>query len=857
MIRFPLRYARANVLIGPGGEAAGLYRVESRSYPFLSIADKWGLLHRLERLIAVVGADLSIYRIARPYPADRYAAEVAWLADREHADRARWRGYLEAQQERLASLDSHLPEIYLAISLTEGRRGGGALRSIGRARRRLEDLAGVGVASPISGAELRSLAEAERRAFGRAASVVELRRAGTEDLQWLLRRAAVRGLGEPELERQWQPDALILGEGEEVLYEPLESDLREPVNAPMREDPGRAPSLVVESEAGDSHQAFLCLGSLAEEAEFPGAAEILFAPLEGAGPVDAVLHADLVGNREALAQVRRRVLDVEHSYREQLAGSPTGPGALAEEDRELAREYEAILSSVARPPMLRASISLAVGAADADTLEARITTLRESYGEVVLHRPRGLQHALFLDHLPRPDGGAVSDYRRQMTTEQVAASVPIATAAVGSPGGVYLGYDPVAGRPVRFDPTEAPRDSRPSAVLFSGTPGSGKTIAAQVIAHAGLLRGSLVIDFDPKPDHRLAELSGLADEEVEVLELSADPVHRGKLDPLRIGLPELREELASSYLLELLRDPPSSWEVAIDRAVRDAVRADERSLSQVVARMRESEAPGASDAAEALEVVADFGLARLGFSHPDGAEVKLLDEDAEGRPSLITIRMPGLNLPDPGTDRAAYTRSERVSVATLALVAASTLKLISGDRDRHKIVLLDEGWVFFASSQGRALLNKLIRLGRGFNATVLLATQKVEDLGELAQLVGTTFLFGQDSPRAAARGLEEFGLDPEEGALASRLTEYRRGRGLQRDLDGRWGEVQVDPDPDLLAELDTTPGRRSPRSHVSGGQAGRARGEHARGGRPARGRPRRRGHVDDPGEGRPREEAEA
>jgi hypothetical protein len=30
--------------------------------------------------------------------------------------------------------------------------------------------------------------------------------------------------------------------------------------------------------------------------------------------------------------------------------------------------------------------------------------------------------------------------------------------------------------------------------------------------------------------------------------LSADPVHRGKLDPLGIGLPELREELASSYL---------------------------------------------------------------------------------------------------------------------------------------------------------------------------------------------------------------------------------------------------------------------------------------------------------------------
>jgi hypothetical protein len=802
VIRFPLRYARANVLIGPGGEGAALYRADTLSYPWLPAAEKWGLLHRLERLVAIVGADLSIWRVARSYPVDRHAAESEWLADPDHADPERWRSYLDAQQTRLAGLDSHLPEVYLAISLTERRRSGGALRSLDRARRRLEDVAGVGAPSPIAASGLRFLAEAERRAFGRAASVISLRRATTAELQWLLRRAACRGLGEPPLEQDWQPDALILGgggEGGEPTYESLSSDLWRFANAPMTEPTDRPASLVVESELGDSHQAFLCLGSLAEEAEFPGAAELLFAPLEGAGPVDAVLHADLVANREALAQVRRRVLDAEHTYREQLAGSPTGPGARAEEDRELAREYEAILSSVARPPMLRASISLAVGAPDPETLEARVTTLRERFGEVALHRPRGLQHALFMEHLPRPDGGAITDYRQQMTTEQVAATVPVATAAVGSEGGVYLGFDPVAGRPVRFDPTEAPRDSRPSAVLLTGTLGSGKTIAAQAIAHAALLRGSLVIDFDPKPDHRLDALPELQGE-VTRLELSADPAHRGKLDPLRIGLPELREELASSYLLELLRDPPPSWEVAIDRAVRDAVREGNESLGAVVDGLRAADRPGAHEAAEALEVISDFGLARLGFS--DGQSP---DEPLPAS-ALTTIRMPGLNLPEPGTERAAYTRSERVSVATLALVAALALKLISGDRKRHKLVVLDEAWALFASSQGRALLNRLVRLGRAFNATILLVSQRVDDLGELSQLVGVTMIFGQDSVRAAAAGVEAIGLDPSEGGLAQRVTEYRRGRCLMRDLDGRVGETQVDPLPSLLAALDTTPG---------------------------------------------------
>src|SRR4029077_126908 len=204
VIRFPLRYARANVLIGPGGEAAALYRVGTSSYPYLPVAEKWALLHRIERLIAVVGADISIWRIARSYPSGSYAAELAWLADPDHADEGRWRAYLEDRQRRLADLDAHVPEVFLAISLTEGRRAGGALRSLDRARRRLEDLAGVGAPRPIPAAELRTLAEAERRAFERGAAVVSLRRSTTEELGWLLRRASCRGLGEPPGEKGWE-----------------------------------------------------------------------------------------------------------------------------------------------------------------------------------------------------------------------------------------------------------------------------------------------------------------------------------------------------------------------------------------------------------------------------------------------------------------------------------------------------------------------------------------------------------------------------------------------------------------------------------------------------------------------------
>jgi hypothetical protein len=800
MSRFPLRYVRRNILVGPAGEAAALYRADTVAYPFLPTSQKWALLHRLERFAHLAGADFTLWRVQRSFPAERYPAELADLLDADHGDPEGWRRYLEGHEARLADLGSHVPEVYVAVSLTQDGDEPKALRSFGRVRRRVEELAGVGGPRPISGAELEALAQFEQRTFDRLSGAIALQRASTRELQWLLCRAACRGIAEPALDRQWEPDALVIVAPDgSAAYEPLEHDLWRCANAPATEEVGQPPSLVVEAEEGISYQSFCCAGALAEEAEFPGAAELLFDPLEGAGfPVDAAIYVRWIGNREALGQVRKRILDVEHAYREQLDGA-SGPGVLAEEDRELAREFEAILQSSGHPPMLRASLSLAVGAPDREELERRVGALRERFGEVALRRPRGLQHALFADHLPQPGGGSVPDYLQQMTVEQFGAMAATASSEVGSPDGIYIGHSP-QGRPVRYDPTEAPRTARPSGVLLAGTLGSGKTLAAQTIAFAAQRRGSLVVDFDPKPDHGLDRVPELAGE-VEVLELSGDPEHRGKLDPLRIGLPELREELASSYLIELLRDPPPAWENAIDRAVRDAVRAGERNLGRVVDRLRDADTDAGREAAEALDVLSDFGLARLGFA--DGGK----GETGEDGPSagVITIRTPGLSLPDPGASRESYSRRERISVATLSLVAAQALRLVSGNHSRHKIVLLDEAWFFLSSVQGRALLNRVIRLGRAFNATVLVATQRLADLGDLSELFGVYFLFGQETENEARAGLGQIGLDAE-APLGYRLTEYRQGLCLMRDLDGRVGEAQFDlVFPELLAALDNTP----------------------------------------------------
>jgi AAA-like domain len=393
------------------------------------------------------------------------------------------------------------------------------------------------------------------------------------------------------------------------------------------------------------------------------------------------------------------------------------------------------------------------------------------------------------------------DYVQQLTVEQFGGMVATATRTVGSGRGPYLGYTPTgAPLPVRFDATQAPRESRASAVLLIGTLGSGKTVAAQTIEYAAERRGSLVVDFDPKPDHGLHKLAELG-ERVGVLELSGDPAQQGKLDPLAIGLEDLREELACSYLLELLPGPSSTWENAVSLAVKDTVREGSRSLSRVVELLLTSDRAGARDAGEALEVIRDFGLARLGFG--DGQTTGI-----EAVKPVTTIRMPGLSLPEPSAARDTYTRAERVSVATLSLVAAYALQLISGDRSRHKVVGLDEIWFLLASPQGRQIINRLVRLGRAFNATLLLGTHRIGDLGDLADLIGVVLVFGQDSDEAASAALRFIGLDPTR-ELVGLVRELRAGRCLMRDLSGRVGEVQVDlVYPHLLQAFQTTPGQQ-------------------------------------------------
>jgi hypothetical protein len=804
----PLRYARGNVLFGRSGEVASLYRLPEISYVLLPDEDKWSWLWTMARLALHAKADFSIWRVQRRYPAEEYMAQAESLVDARYQDPASWRRFLDGHERHLAQLETHLPEIYMRLAQrAPGRPGRGLLRSIDRTYRRVNDLFGLGFAEPIPHREIDALAEEETRLLERVRTVLPAaERATTRELQWLLRRASVRHVAEPQLDPWWRPNAMIIDTAEGPAFEPRAADFLRHCNAPIhREDD----HLIVRGEEARTYQAFLTLGALPDEAEFPSAqAELLFAPLEAVDfPVDAVMHCRWIANRKALAEVQKALIDANNAIRDARAGAQQ-PDEVKLLNRELGRELEAYLKSEARPPLLEATISFAIGAPDLRELKRRTGALREYFAGVTLHQPAGLQEQLYYDHLPRPGGGEVLDYYEMMTLEQFGALMPIATRKVGNLRGVYVGHTLAGGRarsPVKLDLTAPAADHLPTSIFMGGRQGSGKTAGAQIAAFvAGAMRGSYVLTADPKPDHNIVHLPEL-EGNARIIGLEADERYRGMLDPLVVSPQQggLREEIAISYFMEVLPEGSErgAWETEIIYAVRDVLRDGGGSLA-VLDRLRAGN-DAAQDAARRLHPISDSGLGILAFG--DGTNGRGFSEIER----VTTITMAGVDLPAAEVPRDHYSRADRLSVATFKLVASYIMWLVTQDPSVHKVVILDEAWTFLGTQQGRSLLDKLVRLGRRFNCTVIIASQTIVELGDLDDLIGMRFIFGQNSRAEAKRALALVGADPEDESLVHALIDknrFCRGRCLLRDLDGNLAEIQIDAVyPHILDVLDTSP----------------------------------------------------
>ncbi len=802
-MRPPHHFFWDNIVLRTPAEAWALYELEGQSYPGLSERRKIEVGERLEALAYALEADFQILRVARSFDAEAYVRRALATLDPRHGHRERFERHLAGHREAFEATEALRPETYLAVRLDPPAASGplGGLLAAGtEAWGALATRLGIATAPALRPAQIAALRRAEEATYERIVGYLDARRPAARELATLIRRAYTRGLGEPDCDEAFAPQALtFLDPGGEERFEPHGHDL-------LRLHEGRVRverrSLAIDSERGRAHQALLVLGAMPEEALVPGPmAELMFAPLELGFPVDATLTVEHVANREARALLAKRKLDAEQIAREE-EGSGHGPSVEAAERPAAARELEAVLGGGDRPPLLRAALALAVGARSAEELEERVQRLRDSYGRVQLHRPAGEQHRLFLASLPATRF-PLPEYTEHLLPDQVGAMVPHAISHAGSRIGPYVGYALGGSRsPIQLDLGEACQRSRPPTCLLAGTLGSGKTMFLQLACWQAFLQGSgPIVDIDPKGDHRLEELPGVG-EAIETIELSASEGYRGLLDPMRIATEETREDLAYNFLVSILPAPVKpEWQTQLRLAVSRAAAAGERSCGAVLSCLRESGEADATAVADAVAVHGSTGLAGLGLG--DGAR----ELPEVGAAQVVSLRIRNLALPLPGTARTDLLEEERTSLAVLRLLAAYALRLCATDTGRHAVLAMDEASALTADSEGRRLLERISRMGRSMNITPILATQMLGDVAELEPLVGAFLAFGVETEAEARKALSLLRLDAEDEGAVQRLLGYRQGRCYLRDFDGQVAPIQVDPPGWMLEQLDTTPQR--------------------------------------------------
>jgi hypothetical protein len=817
-VKAPIGFVYGNCLFADGlDDAWAAFAVAGESYQWLGEEGKRARFFALLGGLEAIEADVQILRVGRRWAVEHYIREL----DREavataeggfaHAHaRARQR-YLEEHRRRLSELAAVKPRVFLLVSLRDPERDVATYVSRAAEQHPREWWEGLRRALSVRDRRLLKVAELERarvradQAHARLADFLSVRQARGVELQWLVRRAFCRGLGEPDVDGLHEPRALMFERNGEATLAPLEGDVLRWMDGYV-EHRGRA--LKIESELGTSWQAQLVVGALPERTHFPGArAELMFAPAESLPfGIDLSLNARFLPNELALRITRRRIQDADQILRAESDGEQ-GVSDLGYERTQEARDLLAHLQSSSRPPLLRATLAIAVAAREPEELEERVEMCRRAYGEIRLHRPLGDQLRLFVQHLPA-QRTRVAGYDDTLTPEQVAAMAPTAVHAVGSRRGFYLGCTLTGSRqPVRFNLREGSDSDRNTAILSVGALGSGKTTLDQKLKYEGFLQGARVIDCDPKGDHRFHLLEEVAPH-TERITLKPDRSLRGVLDPLRVAPEHLRQDATVSFLRDLLpgRAEPA-WETAVVGAVDRVVRsAREPTCLEVIAALAEGDDTD-RQVAKTLAVYARSGLTQLGFADP---EVKL-PPVGQSQVTYLPIRdLPG---PEPGMRRSEYSQAERVGEQIVRLIAMFAMHLLGAERERLKLFSFDEGWRLLGDPAGRALLASLQRMGRSELAVPIVSTQLVTDalIGEresLENLIGATFVFGMRSETEAARALQLLGLDPEDSRMRQRLLEMEAGRCLFRDHRGRVEAIQVDVvAPWLLRAFSTTPRR--------------------------------------------------
>ena len=796
-MKFPARFIAGNLIWSREGTCWAVWRITPTSYPYLSPTEKLQLHAQTRSALLMLPPESMILSLChRLDPCEVVDSMIAGVDLDAHPQ---WRAYASQTLDALAGTAPFNRLHFLAVELpTEGAKR--TMRAgFAAARVNIAEAFGLPPA-PVYEVELTERRRQAEHLRGQLQSVLRLRDATPGEIRWVYARAPERGISDPQLDETWEPNTRLIGEGVNTyLVGPSlvtlgDGIFKEGGFASDTDRPLHRRYLRVETERGVGYQALLAISDMPHVFRYPDGAEWFFAADMADFPVDWCCRIRSIPNRDAQLKARRQARQLV-GQAEEYEGEPSGPPHSLAEAAEGIEEYRAHLASNPADPELQCSLLYAVWADNLREVESRVERLRNMYvgsGRYDMHRPTGGQLALFAAMLPavsqRP---AMRDYTQYLLPTGLAAGAPFASAKVGDPRGMLLGYTLDGGTftPVLFDPAYGISINRTSSLGAFGALGSGKSYFIKCVAYATLARGGQVVALDRTATGEYVAFAKVVPGRSQVVTLAAGS--NVCLDPMRVFSGTDRINHTVGFLTLLTGVSPQDLEgVALEEAVQRATRRRHAHLADVVAEL-EPLAESDPQANVVYRKLVNYSRNELGKLVFGDAEVLELDAD------FICFHTPGLDLPrqEDLVNEHLYRQllpRQIFSQALLYLVAAVARQVTFSSR-RFGATLFDEAWSLTSSVQGRALVLEAIRDGRKHLAATWVLSQHPEDLGDdaLAHLLGNRFVFRQ-SRRAAAHALAFLGMEPSERATQL-LETAAEGRCLYRDVRDRIGFVQVLP----------------------------------------------------------------
>jgi hypothetical protein len=230
-VKPPIACVYGNCVFADGlDDCWAAFAVRVASYRWLSEDGKRARLLELLGAIEAIEADLQIVRVARRWELGRYVRELqAGAGSRAHA---RTNGvYLEEHDRRLRDIGTARATVYLLVSLRDPERDVASYVSQAAESGPREWWRELRRAFSPHDRRLLKVSDLERarvradQAHARLADYLPVRQARGVELQWLIRRAFCRGLGEPQIDGLHEPRALVFERNGQAQLAPLEGDV--------------------------------------------------------------------------------------------------------------------------------------------------------------------------------------------------------------------------------------------------------------------------------------------------------------------------------------------------------------------------------------------------------------------------------------------------------------------------------------------------------------------------------------------------------------------------------------------------------------------------------------------------------